>query len=170
MNKTYLAKFQTKERSPKPPQMQQVAFSALGGLLAITAVGKLTQLSQVPLLMAPFGATCVLAFGVPESPLAQPRNIIGGHFISAFIGLLCLQLLGDGWFSMAVGVGLAIGAMQLTGTTHPPAGANPLLVIMTKAKWSFLFSPVLAGALVLVLVALLFNNASKARRYPKYWL
>ncbi|MDX5483039.1 MAG: HPP family protein [Hymenobacteraceae bacterium] len=170
MKKYYLEKLRTTERSPKPPQLQQAAFSALGGLLAIAAVGKLTQLSQVPLLMAPFGATCVLAFGVPESPLAQPRNIVGGHFIAAFIGLLCLQWLGTGWLSMAVGVSLAIGAMQLTGTTHPPAGANPLLVVMTKAKWSFLISPVLAGALVLVLVALLFNNASKERRYPRYWL
>ncbi|WP_439879657.1 HPP family protein [Pontibacter sp. MBLB2868] len=169
MNTFYLKKFKTTERSPRPPQLKQIAYSALGGLVAITAIGKLAQFSQMPLLMAPFGATCVLAFGVPDSPLAQPRNIVGGHFISAFIGLLCLQWLGAGWFSMAVGVSLAIGIMQLTGTTHPPAGANPLLVMMAKAKWSFLFSPVLAGALVLVLVALLFNNASKARRYPKYW-
>ncbi|PRY03132.1 HPP family protein [Pontibacter ummariensis] len=170
MLKTYLHKFRRAERSPKPPALAHAAFSALGGLLAIALIAMLTQLSAVPFLMAPFGATCVLAFGVPDSPLAQPRNIIGGHFLSAFIGLLCLHLLGTDWFSLAVGVSLAIGMMQLTGTTHPPAGANPIVVILAKAKWSFLFSPVLSGALVLVVVALLFNNASKARRYPKYWL
>jgi CBS-domain-containing membrane protein len=169
MNKTYFTKFITKERSPKPPALSHIALSTLGGLLAITAIARLTQLSNIPFLMAPFGATCVLAFGVPDSPLAQPRNIIGGHFISALIGLVCLQYLGSDWFSMALGVSVAIGLMQLTRTVHPPAGANPLIVILAKAKWTFLFSPVLSGAVVLVLLALFFNNASKARRYPRYW-
>ncbi|GIZ16513.1 hypothetical protein RCZ15_24140 [Capnocytophaga catalasegens] len=80
--------------------------------------------------MAPFGATCVLAFGVPNSPLAQPRNIIGGHLISTLIELLCLYLPGNQWYSLALGVGLSIGIMQLTKTTHPPAGADPIVVIL----------------------------------------
>ncbi|HET9056522.1 MAG TPA: HPP family protein, partial [Chitinophagaceae bacterium] len=108
-------------------------------------------------------------FGVPESPLAQPRNIIGGHLISTFIGLVCFHFLGNHWYSLALGVGLAIGIMQVTKTTHPPAGADPLVVILGGYQWSFIFSPVLSGSLTITIIALIFNNISKSRKYPKYW-
>lgn len=140
MARHYLTKFRISERSPKPPAFRHVLLSTTGGMIAISVIAGLTQLSGVPLLMAPFGATCILAFGVPESPLVQPRHIVGGHLISAFIGLLSLQLLDAGWLSMAVGVSAAVGTMHLTGTTLPPAGANPIVVILAKAKWGFLLA------------------------------
>ena len=119
--------------------------------------------------MAPFGASCVLAFGMPDSPLAQPRNIIGGHVIATLVGLAVLHTLGDSWWSAALAVGLALAAMQQTRTLHAPAGANPLVVIASHAPLSFVVTPVLAGSLVIVAVAWCLNNARQANSYPKYW-
>lgn len=167
--RNYFLKFRTGGLSPKSATLQFSAYSALGGFIAITAVALLTKNLQLSFIMAPFGATCVLAFGVPDSPLAQPRNIIGGHFISTFIGLLLLNLLGNEWYTLALGVGLAIAAMQLTKTTHPPAGADPLVVILGACHWDFLLNPVLSGSVIITVIALLFNNMSRYRKYPKYW-
>ncbi|SIQ07172.1 HPP family protein [Maribacter ulvicola] len=167
--KYYLSKLKTKETSPKSLGFQFSSYSGLGGFLAITAVSLLTYYTDHPFLMAPFGATCVLAFGVPNSPLAQPRNIIGGHLVAALVGLLCFYLFGNEWYSLALGVGLAIFVMQLTGTTHPPAGANPIVVILGAESLMFLINPVFTGALVITVIALIFNNISKKRKYPVYW-
>ncbi|MCK0192605.1 HPP family protein [Arenibacter sp. F20364] len=167
--KNYIKKYKTKESSPEHLGIHFSVISGIGGFIAIASVALLTHLTQSPFLMAPFGATCVLAFGVPNSPLAQPRNIIGGHFISTLIGLVCLILLGNEWYSLALGVALAISIMQLTRTTHPPAGADPIVVILGAKTLSFVFSPVLTGAVVITMIALIFNNLSKARKYPTYW-
>ncbi|WP_439648949.1 HPP family protein [Desertivirga xinjiangensis] len=110
----------------------------------------MTERTAIPLIMAPFGASCVLAFGVPDSPLAQPRNILGGHLISSLIGVLCYTYFGSTWYSLVIGVGAAIFIMQLTKTTHPPAGADPLVIIFAGASWKFILNPVLSGSLILV--------------------
>jgi len=155
---------------PPRPAWRHVGWSLLGGGLAIGVIAGLTQATGQPWVMAPFGASCVLAFGLPDSPLAQPRSIIGGHLLSALVGLICLSLFGSVWWSMGLSVALAIALMQLTGTTHAPAGANPLLVMNGGLGWSGLLTPVLAGSLVLVLCAVLFNNLARDRAYPRYWL
>ncbi|WP_040278778.1 HPP family protein [Psychroserpens damuponensis] len=165
----FFSKLKTKESSPNPLGFQFSGFSGLGGFLAISAVALLTTYTGNPFLMAPFGATCVLAFGVPNSPLAQPRNIIGGHIVATLVGLICLYLLGNEWYSLALGVGLAISIMQLTGTTHPPAGADPIVVILGAKTLIFVVNPVLVGALVITIIALIFNNISTKRKYPVYW-
>lgn len=140
--------------------------SGLGGALAIWVLAALTQSLTQPLLIAPFGASCVLLFALPASPLARPRNVIGGHVLSALVGLLVLTLVGDGILAMGLGVGLAIAAMQVTGTLHPPAGGNPLVVIMTGAGWSFLALPILAGAATLVTLAFLYHRLISKRAWP----
>ena len=117
-------------------------------------------------LIAPFGASCVLVFALPQSPLAQPRNVIGGHLVSAAVGLLVFTLLGAHPWSFAIGVGLAITAMQITGTLHPPAGADPIVVILAKAGWLFLASPILIGAVVIVLGGIIFHKTVSRRDYP----
>lgn len=167
--KNYIVKFKTVNKSPKPVSVKFSIYSALGGFITITILAFLTKNLELPFIMAPFGASCVLAFGVPDSPLAQPRNIIGGHLISTFIGLCCFWLFGNQWYALALGVGLAIGIMQLTQTTHPPAGADPLVVILGACHWDFLLNPVLSGSLIITIIALLFNNISPYRKYPKYW-
>ncbi|WP_262410314.1 HPP family protein [Pseudomonas sp. N40(2020)] len=120
--------------------------------------------------MASFGASCVLAFGMPESPLAQPRSIIGGHLVSTLIGLLILSTLGSSWWAGALAVGLALVAMQQTRTLHAPAGANPLIVLAAGAPFSFLVTPVLTGSIVIVVVASCLNNIRSRGSYPKYWM
>lgn len=108
----------------------------------------------------------MLLFALPGSPLARPRNVIGGHLLSALVGLVVLQLMGASVLSMGLAVGLAIALMQLTGTLHPPAGGDPLVVILTGAGWSFLALPILAGTVMLVLVALAYHRWISGRDYP----
>lgn len=160
----------THSSAPPPPPLRFVMLSSLGALIAIAITGGLSLFSGIPWLMAPFGASCVLAFGVPDSPLAQPRAVIGGHLIATAVGLAVGALLGDGWLACALGVGLAMAAMQLSRTVHAPAGADPLIVIAAQAPLSYLFSPVLLGSLVIVLIAWAVNNLHRARSYPRYWI
>lgn len=167
--KLYISKMRGRAARPAPLPFQYVFWSWMGAFLGITATSYPAILTHSSLLIAPFGATCVLIFGAPDSPLAQPRHVIGGHCIATLISLTLLHLFGDAWWVMAAAVATSIGVMQLTGTLHPPAGATPLVVIMTKASWSFFFIPVLSGALILVTCALLFNNLARDRSYPKYW-
>jgi CBS-domain-containing membrane protein len=155
---------------PPRPSWRHVVWSLLGGGLAIGLISALTIATAKPWLMAPFGASCVLAFGLPDSPLAQPRSIVGGHLLSALVGLVCLGLFGPQWWAMGLSVAGAIAVMQLTGTTHAPAGANPILVMNGALGWSGLLTPVLAGSLVLVACAVLFNNLAAGRSYPRYWV
>ncbi len=101
--------------------------------------------------MAPFGATAVLVFGVPSSPLAQPKNVIFGHLITAFVGVFFTQYIGVSPVTLALATGIAVSAMLMTKTTHPPAGANPLLIMLSGQSWGFLITPVLLGAILIVL-------------------
>lgn len=156
--------------APAAPAPFAILASMAGALLAIGAAGALSQWSGAPWLMAPLGASCVLAFGLPDSPLAQPRSIVGGHLIAALVGLLVLWGLGDAWWSAALAVALALGAMQLTRTVHAPAGANPLVVMAAHPPAHFLITPVLLGALVVVICALMVNNLRQRGSYPRYWL
>ncbi len=133
-------------------------YAGLGGFLTIFVLAEMTTHLGKILLIAPFGASCVLVYALPQSPLAQPRNVIGGHLVSTCIGLVVAALLGTTPVAYGLGVGLAIAAMSLTRTLHPPAGADPIVVIMTGASWPFLFVPVLVGALVVVLMAAAFRR------------
>ncbi len=101
--------------------------------------------------MAPFGATAVLVFGGPSSPLAQPKNVIFGHLITAFVGVFFTQYIGVSPVTLALATGIAVSAMLMTKTTHPPAGANPLLIMLSGQSWGFLITPVLLGAILIVL-------------------
>ena len=168
--KAYLDKMRGGAICPPRSNHRYILCSLIGGFLGIAIVSYSSLITQSPLIMAPFGATCVLAFGAPDSPFAQPRNIIGGHLLSTLIGLVFLYSFGTAWWSMAGAVAVAIGVMQLTRTVHPPAGADPLVVITTVASWKFLLMPVFAGSILLVVCALVFNNFQKERSYPKYWL
>lgn len=155
--------------APAAPSLGYSLISLVGSCLTIGLTAWLTQISQASWLIAPFGASCVLVFGLPESPLAQPRSVIGGHVISALVGLLVLALCGNGWWAQALAVGLALFAMQQTRTVHAPAGANPLVVMALQPAWSFLLTPVLSGACVIVVLAWVVNNLRSRGSYPRYW-
>lgn len=155
--------------APAAPSPAFVLMSMSGAIVAIALTGWLTQLSGYPWQMAPFGASCVLAFGLPDSPLAQPRSIVGGHLVASAVGLVVLHTLGGGWLAAGVAVGLALALMQLSRTVHAPAGADPLVVLASHAGADFLLTPVLAGSVLIVLVALAVNNLRQRGSYPRYW-
>ncbi|MEW4370156.1 HPP family protein [Paenibacillus kandeliae] len=170
MLKQYFRKFHSSARSPLPIHLRQAFWAFIGGTIAVLILESLSHSMDMTLLIAPFGASCVLAFAFPDVPLSQPRNIIGGHFITTLCGLIVVHVFGNGMWALALGVGLGIAAMLLTKTTHPPAGANPIIVITSVSSWSFLFTPVLVGSVVIVCVALLYNNLFKGKKYPSFWL
>lgn len=142
------------------------AIAGLGGFIVIFALAELSQLSGAALLIARFGASCVLVFALPASPLAQPRNVIGGHLVSTAVGLAAFMVFGATPLGFAAGVGLAIAAMIITRTTHPPAGADPIVVILAGASWTFLAAPVLAGALAIVAAGAAYHRIMGGAAYP----
>lgn len=154
---------------PQRLPMMNIVRGSLGALLAIGAVSYLTASSGMPLVLGSFGASCVLLFSFPDNPFSQPRNVIGGHFISSLTGLVFLAAFGAAWWSLAAALASAIALMHVTRTVHPPAGSNPVIVMLALPGWEFLLTPTLLGASIIVAVALAFNNAGKDRYYPKYW-
>jgi CBS-domain-containing membrane protein len=150
--------------------MRDVWVSWLGTFAAIGIVAYLASATHRPLVLGSFGASCVLLFAFPASPFSQPRNVIGGHVVASAVGLVFLALLGAHWWSTALAAATAISVMLLTKTVHPPAGSNPVIVMLSAPGWSFILTPTLVGALALVTVALLFNNLPRGSRYPTRWL
>jgi CBS-domain-containing membrane protein len=154
---------------PPRPTGKAVALAWSGGFIAIAMVASLTDWMAIPWLLGSFGASCVLVFGFPDAAFSQPRNVVAGHLISSLVGLAFLTVFGPHWWSVAMSVGPAIAIMMFTRTVHPPAGSNPVIVFMTQPGWSFVLFPTLVGSLVLVAVTLVYNNATRDARYPKYW-
>ncbi|WP_047043049.1 HPP family protein [Vibrio mexicanus] len=141
--------------------MNNYIVSCLAGIGAAIAIGVLSHLEasliDIAFIMAPFGATTVLVFGLPDSPLAQPKNVILGHLVTASIGVAFTQFIGVTPVTLAIATGLGVSLMLLTKTTHPPAGANPILIMLTAQSWAFLITPVLTGAVLIVLVGKVFK-------------
>jgi CBS domain-containing membrane protein len=141
------------------------------GLIAFIQSQSLSQYENI-FLIGSFGASSVLIYGAIQSPLAQPRNLIGGHIISALIGVTVYKFLPDIiWLTAPMAVALSIVAMQITKTLHPPGGATALIAVtgtpkITTLGYMYVVSPVLTGCLILFGVALIFNNITRNRRYP----
>lgn len=166
------------QEPPRPP-VSDVAWSWIGAMLGIAAVAIVNVAcfgSVGPALMlGSFGATAVLVYGAYRSPLAQPRNVLGGHVLSAIVGVLCWRLVGEHlWFAEALAVATSIALMHVTRTLHPPGGATALIAVAGSAdihRLGFLYVlvPATVGPIVLLLVALLVNNLPRGRRYPEVW-
>lgn len=154
---------------PPPASGKAVLLAFFGGFIAIAAIALLAQSLHIALVLGSFGASCVLVFGYPDVPFSQPRNVIAGHLLSTLIGLSFVHGCGAHWWSVALAVGTAISVMMLTRTVHPPAGSNPVIVFLMQPDWSFALFPTLSGAVILVLVALIFHNVTRDARWPKYW-
>ena len=151
-------------------------WSFLGAFVGIGLIGFcqsfiLTKDENI-FLIGSFGASSVLIYGAIQSPLSQPRNLIGGHLISAFIGVAVYRICPDIiWLTAPLAVALSIVLMQITKTLHPPGGATALIAIIGSEKikslgFIYIFSPVLTDALILLAVALIFNNITSLRKYP----
>lgn len=146
---------------------------AIGGLLVggcsalvILGLAAFAEQAHVALVMASLGASCVLVFTLPQSPLAQPVNVILGHVISAAAGLVALRLFGQTPLAMGFGVGLAIFAMAVTATLHPPGAGNPILVVGGSHGLWYLATPAASGAIVVVLAGLAYHRLISGHIYP----
>lgn len=142
------------------------------GSIALIQTFFFNQIESI-FLIGSFGASSVLIYGAIQSPLAQPRNLIGGHIISACIGVTIYKLFPEIiWITAPLAVSLSIIAMQFTKTLHPPGGATALIAIIGTEKikalgYLYVLFPVLSGSLILLIVALFFNNITTHRNYPK---
>lgn len=154
---------------PPPPHGQHILISGSCSFAAIALLAWLSEAGLHPLVLGSFGASCVLLFGYPDSPFSQPRNIVVGHALSTLVGLTLLTQVGSHWWSMGMAVALAIMLMMKFGVMHPPAGSNPLIVMLLQPGWSFLVTPTLAGALLLVLLGVVLINLQTEKHYPRYW-
>jgi CBS domain-containing membrane protein len=151
-------------------------WSFVGAFIGIGVIAYLQSLHLPRLenifLVGSFGASSVLVYGAVYSPLAQPRNLVGGHVVSALVGVTVGKIFPDIiWLTAPTAVALSIVAMQVTRTLHPPGGATALIAVAGSAKiielgYMYVLSPILIGAFILLLVALVFNNITKDRHYP----
>jgi len=146
------------------------AVAGLGGAIAIGIMELFSVVADYPLAVIPFATSIVLVMGSPNAEPAQPRALIGGHLVSALVGLAVLKLTGPQAWAAAAAVGLSILAMYVTGTFHPPAGINPLLIVSGGLPWTFLLAPVLAGALLLTLFSYVWHVIVRRQHWPRRWL
>lgn len=168
-------------RAQEPPRvaMTQVLLASIGALISIAALAGLNTLlfgnNASTMMIGSFGATAALLFGAPGSPFSQPRNVIGGHVISATVGVLCWRFLGtEPGLAGAVAVASAIALMHVTRTMHPPGGATALIAVIGSGAihelgFAYVLMPAMIGPLALFAVALVVNNAIGPKRYPEVW-
>lgn len=176
---SYWKKMRGDTQSPPRVNTAEIMWSWVGSFLGISAVAILhynvLDGSGLKMVIGSFGASAVLIYGAIRSPLAQPRNLVGGHVLSAVIGVAAYQLLGSQpWLASAAAVSTAIALMHLTKTLHPPGGATALIAVIggdSVHNLGFLYAliPAGLGAAVMLIIALLVNNIPRGRRYPEFW-
>ena len=145
--------------------------SFLAGLFSIITIGILTLLTYKTdfgiFLIASFGSSMVLLFGYPESPFAQPKNVFFGHLITTAIGLIFLNFVPFPlYIVIPLAVGFGVGFMILLNVTHPPAGGNPIIVIIGSVSFDYLLSPVISGSLIIIISAIIINRFILKKIYP----
>lgn len=175
----YLQKMKGGGQSPPKVALVEVFWSWIGSFLGIAAVSlihyKMLEQTGLMMILGSFGASAVLIYGAIRSPLAQPRNLLGGHILSAVIGVTAFQWLGGQlWLAAAVAVSVSIALMHLTKTLHPPGGATALIAVIGGESvhnlgYLYVVTPVALGASVMLLVAIIVNNIPKNRKYPEFW-
>ena len=145
--------------------------SALAGIFSIITIGILTFLTYRTefgvFLLASFGSSMVLLYGYPDSPFAQPKNVFFGHLVTTIVGLLVLHfVLLPIFITIPLAVGLGVGLMILLNVTHPPAGGNPIIVIVGSVSFDYLFSPVITGSVIIITFAIIINKFILKKSYP----
>ena len=176
----YFSKMKSSTRgSPPRVSKEEILWSWIGAFLGIAGVAWVSHLFfdglDMSLMIGSFGASAVLLYGAVRSPLAQPRNLIGGHILSAVIGVLCWKLLSQHlWLAESLAVATSIAVMHATRTLHPPGGATALIAVIGSPAihqlgFLYVLVPATIGPLILLAVALLVNNIPNSRRYPEFW-
>ena len=145
--------------------------SIIAAVFSAITIGVLTLLTyKTPygvFLIASFGSSMVLLYGYPESPFAQPKNVFFGHLLTSLVGIIILMLVPLPIFiTIPIAVGLGVGFMILFNVTHPPAGGNPIIVIMGSVSFDYLFSPVITGSIIILIFAIILNRLILRKKYP----
>ncbi len=176
----YFLKMRGTTKSPPMVSISEIAWSWLGAFLGIAAVSyanfNVIEDTDLVMVIGSFGASAVLIYGAINSPLAQPRNLVGGHIFSAVIGVTCYNIFPSHlWLASSLAVATAIAMMHATKTLHPPGGATALIAVIGSSKihaLGYLYAIIPAGvsAIIMLIVALLVNNLSKNRKYPDFWI
>ena len=118
-------------------------------------------------IIASFGSTMVLLYGYPESPFAKPKNIFFGHLLTAFVGVLFVNYVPlPIYVIIPLAVGAGVGLMIILNVTHPPAGGNPIIVIMGSVSFEYLISPVISGSIIVIIFGVILNKFIANRKYP----
>ena len=146
--------------------------SFIAALFSIITIGILTLLTYKTefgiFLVASFGSSMVLLYGYPESPFAQPKNVFFGHLVTAVVGMFFLYLIPLPLFIIIpLAVGFGVGLMILLNVTHPPAGGNPIIVIIGSVSPDYLLSPIISGSIIILVFAIIINKFILKKSYPK---
>ena len=145
----------------------------IAGIFSIFTIGILTFLTYKTelgiFLLASFGSSMVLLYGYPESPFAQPKNVFFGHLVTASIGVFFVNLIPlPLYINIPLAVGFGVGLMILLNVTHPPAGGNPVIVIIGSVSLDYIFSPVITGSVIIIIFAFVINRYILKKSYPKF--
>ena len=151
--------------------MEKIKLSFLAGLFSFFTIGVLSALTYKTdygvFLIASFGSTMVILYGYPDSPFAQPKNVFFGHLVTAVVGLIVLHFVPLPLFiTIPLAVGFGVGLMILFNVTHPPAGGNPIIVIVGSVSFDYLLSPVITGSIIIIISAIIINRFILKKSYP----
>ena len=152
--------------------MEKIKLSFLAGLFSFFTIGVLSALTYKTdygvFLIASFGSTMVLLFGYPESQFAQPKNIFFGHLLTSIVGVVFVNFITLPIFIMIpIAVGIGVSLMILTSVTHPPAGGNPIIVIIGSASFDYIISPIIIGSIIVLVFGVILNRFILKKQYPK---
>ena len=150
--------------------MENYKKSLVAALFSTLTIGVLTLLTYKTeygiFLIASFGSSMVLLYGYPESPFAQPKNIFFGHLLTAFVGVLFVYIPLPIYISIPLAVGIGVGLMIFLSITHPPAGGNPIIVIIGGVSFNYLLSPIISGSLIVLIFGIILNRFIAKKKYP----
>ena len=150
---------------------ENIKKSLLAGIFSMITIGILTILTYKTtlgvFLIASFGSSMVLLFGYPESPFAQPKNIFFGHFLTSLVGIVCLYFIQMPlYIVIPLAVGLGVSLMIALNVTHPPAGGNPIIVIIGSVSLDYLINPIIIGSLIILVFGVVLNRLILKKKYP----
>ena len=148
--------------------IKQSIFATIFSVITIGVLTMLTYKTEYGVfLIASFGSTMVLLYGYPESPFAQPKNIFFGHLLTAIVGVFFLNLIPlPLYILIPISVGVGVGLMILLNVTHPPAGGNPIIVIMGSVSLDYIISPVITGSVIIIFFGVVLNRLILKKKYP----
>ena len=149
--------------------LKQSILACIFSIITIAALTFLTYKTEFGIfLLASFGSSMVLLYGYPESPFAQPKNVFFGHLVTTLVGLFFLNFIPlPLYIIIPLAVGFGVGFMILFNVTHPPAGGNPIIVIMGSVSFDYLFTPVITGSIIILIFAIIINRFILKKSYPK---